>query len=155
MPIKNTMTWLSLRQKFRIGLAAVAMMLVASCTADIGSGSDDVFAHAPLHKAAYYNQKSTVRRLLNAGANPNARITAVGWYVMYGSVNKIRADMHGMTPLHMAVVGDARKVAIAEQLLEAGANPNAKSYAGDTPMKIVERSGSGALKRLLRSYGGR
>ena len=140
---------------FCTAITAATMMFVAGCSVDSETDPNRVFVNAPLHHAAYYNRASTVTRLLEEGANPNARISAPGWYVMYGNVNRIRADMHGTTPLHMAVVGDARKVSIAERLLEAGADPNVRSYAGDTPMDIVKRSGSGALKSLLRSYGGR
>ena len=140
---------------FRIGLAAAAMMLTIGCTVD--SGSDDIYTSAPLHKAVIDEHPSKVRQLLAAGADPNARINAPGWYMSYGNSQgtSVRADMDGMTPLHLAVMGEARHIPIAEQLLDAGADPNAESYAGDTPMDIVNRSGRGALKGLLRSYGGR
>ena len=156
MSIDNIIVPLSFGRKLRIGLAA-AMMFVTSCTVDSGSESDDIYASAPLHKAVMDEQPYTVRRLLAEGADPNARINAPGWYVYYGdgSGTRVRADMDGMTPLHIAVIGEARHVSIAKRLLDAGADPNAESYAGDTPMDIVTRSGSGALQSLLRSYGGR
>ena len=157
MPIGDTMVPSSFGRKLRIGLTAAAMMIVASCTVDSSSGSDDIYASAPLHKAVLDEQQITVRRLLDAGADPNARISAPGWALTYGSMHgtRVQANMDGMTPLHFAVVGEARHVPIARRLLDAGADPNAESYAGDTPMDIVKRSGSSALESLLRSYGGR
>ena len=147
-----------LGQKFRIGLAAAAIMLVASCTVDSG-GTNDIYAAAPLHKAVLDEHPIEVKRLLDAGADPNARISAPGWTLTYGygtgHGTRLQAGMNGMTPLHFAVIGEARHIPIAKRLLEAGADPNARSYAGDTPMDIVRRSGSGALESLLRSYGGR
>ena len=145
----------SFGRKLRIGFAAAAMMFTIGCTVD--SGSNDIYASAPLHKAVLDEQPYKVKQLLAAGADPNARISAPGWYLTYGSstTTRVRADMDGMTPLHFAVLGEARHIPIAVQLLDAGANPNVESYAGDTPMDIVKRSGSGALKGLLRSYGGR
>ena len=157
MPIGKTKRPSSLGQKFRIGFAAAAIMLVANCTADSGGGANDIYASAPLHKAVLDEQPITVRRLLAAGADPNARISAPGWTLSYGSMHgtRVQANMNGMTPLHFAVIGEARHVPIARRLLDAGADPNAQSYAGDTPMDIVKRSGSGVLESLLRSYGGR
>ena len=159
MPIDKTKGSSSLGRKFRIGLAAAAIMIVANCTADSGGGTNDIYASAPLHKAVLDEQPVTVKRLLAAGADPNARISAPGWTLSYGygagHGTRVRANMNGMTPLHFAAIGEARHIPIAKRLLEAGADPNAKSYAGDTPMDIVKRSGSSALENLLRSYGGR
>ena len=145
----------SLGQKLRSGLAITAIVLAVGCTEE--GGSDDIYASAPLHKAVLDEQRFKVKQLLEGGADPNARINAPGWYLTYGNTtgSSVRADMDGMTPLHFAVIGEARHIPIAELLLDAGANPNAESYAGDTPMDIVKRSGSGALKNLLRNYGGR
>ena len=155
MQVDKTKGVPSLGRKFRNGLAIAAIMLTIGCTEE--SGSDDIYASAPLHKAVLDEQRFKVKQLLEAGANPNARISAPGWYLSYGNItgSNVRADMDGMTPLHFAVIGEARHVSIAEMLLDAGADPNAESYAGDTPMDIVKRSGSGALRGLLRSYGGR
>lgn len=155
MQIDKTKGMLSLGRKFLSGLAVAAVMLAIGCTEE--SGSDDIYAAAPLHKAVLDEQRFKVKQLLEAGADPNARISAPGWYLTYGNStgSRVQADMDGMTPLHFAVVGEARHVPIAEMLLDAGADPNAESYAGDSPMDIVKRSGSGALKSLLRSYGGR
>ena len=145
----------SLGQKLRSGLAITAIVLAVGCTEE--GGSDDIYASAPLHKAVLDEQRFKVKQLLEGGADPNARINAPSWYLTYGNTtgSSVRADMDGMTPLHFAVIGEARHIPIAELLLDAGADPNAESYAGDTPMDIVKRSGSGALKNLLRNYGGR
>ena len=155
MQIDRTKGASSLGRKLRNGLAMAAVVLTIGCTEE--SGSDDIYASAPLHKAVLDEQRFKVKQLLEAGADPNARINAPDWYLSYGDStgSRVRADMDGMTPLHFAVLGEARHIPIAELLLDAGADPNAESYAGDTPMDIVKRSGSGALKDLLRSYGGR
>lgn len=153
----NTMlNSLSIGRKFLLGPMAVAIMFFISCTSDGGSGFDALIASedsTPLHEAVYHENDYVVRQLLNAGADPNAKINALGW-------EWDGTEMHGMTPLHIAVIDvtfhvDPSSITMVRRLLDAGADPNAKTAMGVTPLDIAKRRGSGAMTSLLRSYGGR
>ena len=61
-----------------------------------------------------YASPTTVRRCINAGANPNAR------------------DEHERTPLHFATMREDSE--IVRVLLNAGADPNARTKRGQTPL---------------------
>jgi ankyrin repeat protein len=87
---------------------------------------------ARLMRAALWGRASDVGRMLEQGADPNAR-------------NEV-----GATPLMWAVdAADTTRL-----LLEYGADANAKSDAGRTPLVIAAgRFGSAAVIRLLLDYG--
>ena len=70
MQIDRTKGASSLGRKLRNGLAIAAAMLTIGCTEE--SGSDDIYASAPLHKAVFDEQRFKVKQLLEAGADPNA-----------------------------------------------------------------------------------
>ena len=71
-----------------------------------------------------------MRRLLAAGANPNA------------------ANDHGVTPLALAC--ENASAAIATALLSAGARPNAAAASGETPLMVAVRAG--ALEVVTRCW---
>jgi uncharacterized protein len=65
------------------------------------------------------------------------------------------ADDEGFTPLHFAASGD--NVDVVRLLLDAGAEVNAQSNAGDTPIYNAIRNttpAAGSIQRLLRERGG-
>ena len=89
-------------------------------------------AAARVMNAALWGGAADAVRLLDAGADPNARNEA------------------GATPL-MRAVDD---VNTTRALLEYGADPNAKSDDGRTPLlTAAQRIGSGPVIRLLLAYG--
>jgi len=61
----------------------------------------------------------------------------------------------GFTPLHSAVATDAGRSDrdIVRMLLDAGADPNAKSREGGTPLHTVAYTGDLDLTELLLAYG--
>ena len=85
----------------------------------------------PLMAAALYGDADLVRRLLAAGADPNAVNSA------------------GATALMWA----APRVAIMQTLLDAGADVHARSEDGRTALVITSGSGGAAAVRLLLDYG--
>lgn len=104
-------------------------------TARLGSGSEmqvllkanpavrDVRTNqgvTPLHLAATNPDLSTLKVLLAAGADVNAK------------------DNDGLTPLHMAAY--TQRAAHAQLLLEAGADPAVKSNAGRDPSSMARKA---------------
>ncbi len=95
----------------------------------------------PLHWAAYETNSEIVRYLLSKGAAPDAR-----------NENK-------ETLLHMAVMNSTPRKSIEQQmqivqvLLRHGANVNAKSRNGLTPLSRAEHGSE--LASMLRTHGGK
>ncbi len=99
------------------------------------------FGHTELHHAAMFDGYSTVKRLLERGADVNARDDHGDTPLDGASTAKIAAlliehgadvnarDDHGYTLLH-----DADDAEIATVLIEHGADVNARSY-GQTPLE--------------------
>ena len=88
-----------------------------------------------LHWAAFEGNEDMVRRLIAAGANPNARVA------------------QGSTPLHLAAYRG--QTSIAEFLIAHGAMVNVKTNAGITPLDWAQRNGHGDMIGLLLAKGAR
>ncbi|GAA0817210.1 ankyrin repeat domain-containing protein [Spirilliplanes yamanashiensis] len=88
-----------------------------------------------MHYVALENDAEAVRRLLAAGADPDAE------------------DMHRFRPLHMAAQQNAAEAALA--LLEAGADVDAANRHGNTALfvAVFNCRGDGRLITLLREHG--
>ena len=86
----------------------------------------------PLHLAAFGGQMDEVRRLLEAGADVNARTRFQG------------------TPLHWALSGERVNPDILSVLVEHGADVNAQNNMGNTPLHFASFTGNvPAAQRLL------
>ena len=85
-----------------------------------------------LHAAAYEGDVKRVRKLLEEGANPNAR------------------DEYGRTPLYYAA---SRDVEVVKLLLQHGADPKARSRGGETPLHSAAWSGNVEVVKLLLERG--
>lgn len=92
------------------------------------------FGTTPLHMAADYGTPDTIRALIRSGAYVNARD-----YINYGA-----------TPLHWAADGNLDNI---HALLDAGANPNARTDSGITPLHFAARHGSAANISALINAG--
>lgn len=94
---------------------------------------------SPLGLAAFFKRTAAVRVLLDAGASPATP-----------------ARFGGFTPLHSAVANDAAPVEkeIVRMLLEAGADPNARSAGGGTPLHSAAHTGDIPVLQLLLASGG-
>lgn len=92
----------------------------------------------PLHLAATYRAHETMRVLLRAGADPNVRADS--------------SVFRGEMPLHYAsrMRGNRRAVAA---LIDAGAEIDAVSAAGDTPLSVAARDGNAEIVAQLISAG--
>jgi ankyrin len=137
-----------------IGTPVVALAPLASAAA-----ADD----AALLAAAERGDRIAVSRLLDAGANVNARAvddtTPLHWAARADSVDTVAtllesgadavaADRYGVTPLFLAAEnGDAALIAA---LLDAGAPVDSKAPTGETALMTATRTGKiDAIKLLL------
>ena len=116
---------------------------------------------APLHHAAGFGTLETMKRLIEAGAEVDARndrnSTPLHWAV--SDTNKIRhllangADINAKTerertPLSLAAAMRF-DMAPLKLLLEKGANPNIASINGQTPLMFAARAGNLEAMELL------
>lgn len=84
----------------------------------------DAEGYTPLHRAVLDNDVQKAKALLQAGADPDARIEG-------------RSD--GFTPLHTASLV-WQNPEMARALLEAGASVNAAALGGDTPLRVARQT---------------
>jgi ankyrin repeat protein len=94
--------------------------------------------YTPLGLAAFFKRRDAVKALLDRGATPS-----------------IASRDQAFTPLHSAVATDAgaSDTDIVRLLLEAGADPNAKSREGGTPLHTAAFTGDRESAELLLAYG--
>ena len=92
----------------------------------------------PLHLAAYFGGAVVVRALLDARVDPDP---------------PARNDA-GMRPLHSAAAtGGAGDAEVAQLLLDAGADANARQHGGYTPLHAAAHNGNVELVDLLLARG--
>ncbi|MGL9757871.1 MAG: ankyrin repeat domain-containing protein [Wolbachia sp.] len=87
-----------------------------------------------LHVAAYSGHLDVVKLLISSGADVGAR------------------TVEGSTPLHSAVMSENKTTVktIVEELIKAGADPNAKDYTdGKTPLDITAQNGLVEVVKVL------
>ena len=120
---------------------------------------------SPLHEAAFQGRVDEVRRLPEAGADPNARSftgeTPLHLAALAGRADVVRllldkgadprADSSRGTPLHRAAEGGVAKV--VELLLDAGASVQALATGDETPLHTAARMGQAEAARLLLERG--
>ncbi len=123
----------------RVGRDPALISLLLEAGADVRARDDD--GYMPLHLAARYGTAEAVRALLRAGAAVDAR--ARGFSIHYG---------WDWTPLHLAVANNPDPE-VAALLLEAGANPRARGYEGETPIHMAAGNEDPALAALLLEAG--
>ncbi len=139
----------------------------------IDDGGKPSKSKTALAKAARDGDLSAVRKLLDAGADPETRwqgFTALNFAVLYGNSDAaleliargadIRAvDPAGHDPLMTTAlsnsVGDADAALIARALLEGGADPHTPRGrgGGNTPLYMAKNRKKSALAKVLREYG--
>lgn len=128
---------LDLYEAATVGDAARIRELVAGDGAGVNAYAGDGFTALGL--AAFFKRPEAVRALLEAGADVH-----------------LASRPAGFTPLHSAVADDAGTIAlrdIVRMLLDAGADPNAQSASGGTPLHTAAFTGDVAVARMLLAAG--
>jgi ankyrin repeat protein len=89
----------------------------------------------PLHLAAFFGNEELAKKLIERGAEVDAR-----------STNSMQN-----TPLHAATAG--RQAQLVELLLNEGADPNARQQGGWTALQAAAQNGDRAIVELLIARG--
>jgi len=118
-----------------LGEVARLRKLLEADPALAGARSDDDFT--ALHYAAFFDGPEATRLLLEHGAD----------------VNAFADNDLGVHPLNSAAAAGRRDVAAV--LLEHGADPDAPTRGGFTPLDAASENGDETLAELLRSHGAR
>ena len=121
----------------------------------------------PVADAAMRNDVTTVRTLLQEGADVNAAqgdgMTALHWAARHDNVELARMLLYaganlrattrigGYTPLLLA--GLAGRAAMLDLLLEAGADPNTATTTGATALHLATATGEADAVRTLIAHG--
>ena len=127
------------------------------------------YGASPLWMACTDGNDAMVRMLLNAGANPNllavggepvlmaaaraGSLEAVKALLTYGADINRKEPRHGQTALMWAIGGHDQHSAVAQVLLEHGADVNVRSQGGFTPLMFAVRQGDEQSTRLLIKAG--
>lgn len=125
------------------------------------------YGATPLHYAAMEGRVDTVTLLVNSGASidpKNAagttplwlasaygRTAVVKYLISKGANISTEAKITHLTPLHIAALNGQKGV--VDLLLAKGADANAKSAAGETPLRLAIRRDHKDIADLLRQHG--
>ena len=138
------------------GLEVVSALLAAGADPHARTAS----GATALHLASSQSTVSVVSALLSAGADPNASDAEDGWLPLHYAARfqeeallpvimaLLRAgadpgstaqstDNNGLTPLHRVLANPQVTARAVETLLEAGADPVARTFLGNTPLHIA------------------
>lgn len=122
----------------------------------------------PLLGALLRNDGKEVKKLLDAGANPNERsffgmppLTIALIHsnpltvreMLARGANPNAADRNGSTPLMWAVYGESPDLTIVDELLKLGADPNAVNKSGESALTWASRRGDMRTVERLKAAG--
>jgi len=153
-----------LHKAARAGAAAmIERLLAAGLDVDVR----DSHGRTPLHDAAQAGQAEFARLLIEKGADVNAK-DRITFHLEYqvgdgpaahplpdkGGHPEVR-EVDNWTPLHLAAMAQHEGHRdVAEVLLQAGADVNARDAAGETPTRLARRMEHNALAAFLAEHGG-
>ena len=106
------------------------------CLLNHGAGNDKDSLNAALFNASVFGPVSSVRRLLEHGANPN---TPAGW----GGYNSLQG----------AVYSENADIETVRLLLKHGGDVNLKAATAETALVLARRRGSTLIVKLLEESG--
>lgn len=113
----------------------------------------DQIGQTLLHVASVHGNDSSVKALLELGASPSERTPLEGEYFELNCWRHRELDRGWETSLHLAALTDNR--AVVELLIDAGADVNARSANGSTPLiTAAERFTYRRLRAMFESREG-
>ena len=128
-------TWQALANAVQTNcLSCIDTLLAAARPAEL---------NAALVALAGLPHTTVIQRLLERGADPNARVMS------------IRRDLRGRTPLMVAASSDYLPTVTVKMLLDRGADPNAAGPDGETPLDLAKRNGPTPVVEMLVAAGAR
>lgn len=154
-----------MRHKIITTIALSSLFFLFQCSSADDLNKKDEKGKTPLHYAVIEKDHDKVADMVEKGADPN--IKDRGWsslhYAVYkGDLKTVqlliknKADVqlasdNGWTPLHVAAFFTSEnKDAIMSELKKAGANINAQSKAGKTPLYLaVKKNDTKKVKWLI------
>jgi len=137
--------------------AAVDRLLALGARLDV---RDPTFGGTPVGWASHGGHPELRERLLD-------RTSDVGDLAAWGRVETLRERLSadpslavrtfagGVTPLHLLRIGGDRGAAVIALLCEAGADPNARTEDGTTPLAAALARDDEDVAELLRGWGAR
>jgi ankyrin repeat protein len=124
-------------------------------------------AETALHYAAWSGDLAEVKRLIEAGTDPDildstgetalfgaaagAKIEVVAYLLSVGARHDLHENMHGLTPLHWAASHGG--VETLRLFIEAGADPDAEDDHGRLPVDLAHLYGKGEYVAYLKTVG--
>ncbi len=157
------MTWFTTQILKLTGLA-----LGASLATMAQPPIPDFTPETPLFRAAIRNDTAEVKRLLDAGANPNegrfVGFPAVFVPIMNQNAEMFRAmvakgadvkatDPMGSTTLMWSTMGEGGRAEIAEELMRLGVDPHAANKKGETALSWALKRGHTPVVSALMKAG--
>jgi ankyrin repeat protein len=141
------------------GRKKVAELLIAN-GADVDASSGGM---TPLHKAATRGEKEIVELLITAGADVNAKINGVVTPLDWARIGR-HTEISDLLRKHGGKSGAEYSIQYAittgnieavKQHIAAGADVNAKTKRGDTPLDTAISRKHPEIVNLLRKHGGK
>lgn len=150
--------------------AIVSLRTIAMENTDINKRSGTQNGLTPLHYAALDSKLVEIKRLLSLGAQVNVltiiskatplhlaagdylhkenAIEATKLLIKAGATVEV-SDWKGRTPLHFAALHSMHEV--AKELMAHGANANALTHRGESPLQLARGNRDALMIRILNS----
>ncbi|MHC4700109.1 MAG: ankyrin repeat domain-containing protein [Planctomycetota bacterium] len=148
-------------KRFPISMAMVLVLVAANANVSFSQSKEDI------HQAAIEGDTSTVKSLLDGGADVNGKNRLMGYTPLHGAVRRGRkevvdlllskgADINakeksGKTPLFLAA--EYKQKAMVELLLAKGADVNVVNGRGDNALSIARTRGNTEITDILLKNG--
>ncbi len=126
-----------------IGDVRFAELLISTPSVDVNAR--DIKGETPLYKACKFNNKQMIQLFLDKGANPNVANNQ-GFTVLHAVLVRMKGheENEKLSTFHRELVA---------LLLANGADCNAKTNAGRTPLQFSARNGDTQMAKLLLEKG--
>jgi ankyrin repeat protein len=136
-----------------LAAAALAAGLGMPASAQVPPGAVEIAAYDGLHKAAATGDVETVRALVAAGANLDARDAHGRTALMVAAHFGHHAAAQALIEAIVLGNGGARHIATVDALVTAGADVNLADGRGIRPLSLARERGYDDIVRILEAAG--